>query len=298
MSSLTNILVGIDFTPCSRVALGHALRLAAASGAAVHAVHVLDTLVVLDLEEALSPVQQGIRDGLLRDARDTWAKFTAGLPADKVTFDVFINNRLEGIRLKARDVKADLLVMGAYGERAPDVGVGTVATACVRHVPADVLLVRDTHPGKFTSIAVGVDFSETSLKAVQRAATIARLDGAALHAVHVYDGPWHHLHYKSPTPEAAPEYQKQYTLALRGRLASFLAPVRAANPGLTIHEVLHDARGHRAALTSVAASVNADLLALGTRGRTNLRDVLLGSTAEKALTHSRCAVLAVKPAAT
>jgi nucleotide-binding universal stress UspA family protein len=41
--------------------------------------------------------------------------------------------------------------------------------------------------------------------------------------------------------------------------------------------------------------VGADLIAIGTRGRTNLRDVVLGSTAEKLLRDSPCAVWASKP---
>jgi nucleotide-binding universal stress UspA family protein len=42
--------------------------------------------------------------------------------------------------------------------------------------------------------------------------------------------------------------------------------------------------------------MGADLIVLGTRGHTNLRDVLLGSTAERALSESTCSILAVKPA--
>jgi nucleotide-binding universal stress UspA family protein len=43
--------------------------------------------------------------------------------------------------------------------------------------------------------------------------------------------------------------------------------------------------------------VRADLVVLGTRGEHSLRDLLLGSTAEKALAAAGCSVLAVKPAA-
>jgi universal stress protein E len=46
-----------------------------------------------------------------------------------------------------------------------------------------------------------------------------------------------------------------------------------------------------------AESVHADLIVLGTRGRASIRDLLLGSTAERALAESRCSVLAVKPMA-
>ncbi|MBM4361664.1 MAG: universal stress protein, partial [Deltaproteobacteria bacterium] len=39
----------------------------------------------------------------------------------------------------------------------------------------------------------------------------------------------------------------------------------------------------------------ADLVVLGTRGRTNLRDLFLGSTAERVVRECPCSVLAVPP---
>lgn len=50
--------------------------------------------------------------------------------------------------------------------------------------------------------------------------------------------------------------------------------------------------GLRSGLLVFGAVVNADLVAIGTRGRTNLRDVVLGSTADTLLRDSLCAVWA------
>ena len=50
--------------------------------------------------------------------------------------------------------------------------------------------------------------------------------------------------------------------------------------------------GYRSGVLEFAALVNADLVAVGTRGQSNLRDVVLGSTAEKILRDSVCAVWA------
>ena len=43
-----------------------------------------------------------------------------------------------------------------------------------------------------------------------------------------------------------------------------------------------------------ADEVGADLIALGTHGRTGLAHLLLGSTAERVVQHARCPVLTVK----
>jgi len=298
--SFTTIVVGTDFTPCSAVALGQAIRMAAWSKARVHVVHVIDTTVVIELEAALSEFQQGIRDGLTKDAEKAWADFAKDIPgASGLPIEVSINNRIVGILRRAREDKADLIVMGAFGHRTPDVGMGTVATACVRKSMTDVLLVRDTRPemgnAPFKTIVAAVDFSPTSLRAVERAALFAAKDGAELHLLHVFAAPWHQLHYRAPTPLTLTHEQKQYRDGLERRLAEFCRPALEPYGTLRTKTAVYDFNGHRSGIVEYAGKAGADLIVLGTRGRTNLRDLLLGSTAEKALAESKCSLLAVKP---
>jgi nucleotide-binding universal stress UspA family protein len=278
------------------MAVRHALRIAAWSQATLHAVHVIDTTVVIEIESALSSMQQGIREELVKDAERAWGEFASNISgAGAIPFHVSINNRLVGILDQARRHKADLLVMGAFGDQPPDVGFGTVATACVRKSMTDVLLARDTHAGPFTRVVAAVDFSDTSARALARAALVAARDGAELHVLHVFAAPWRQLHYRAPTLLVQPHEQKQYRDALERRLSEFIRSITDLHPGLRVHPVCFDSSGHRSGIVEYAASVSADLIALGTRGRTNLRDILLGSTAEKALDESSCSVLAVKP---
>ena len=58
------IVVGVDFTPCSASGLRQAIRIAGWRRATVQAVHAIEPLVVMDLEQALSPRQTDIRAGL------------------------------------------------------------------------------------------------------------------------------------------------------------------------------------------------------------------------------------------
>lgn len=292
----TSVVVGTDFTPCSAVAVGQAVRIAAWSNAPLRIVHVIDTTVVVELESALSAYQQAIRDNLVQDAKKAWGEFATRIAgAAALPIHVSINNRLVGILNHAREHNADLLVLGAFGDRSPDLGFGTVATACVRKSMTDVLLVRDTQAGQFKCVVAAVDFSGTSAQALARAAMFAAQDGAELHVLHVFAAPWHRLHDRAPEPMASLHLQKQYRDALERRLADFVGPVAEAHKGLRIRPVCYDYGGHRSGIVEYAKSVSADLIALGTRGRTNLRDILLGSTAEKALDESACSVLAVKP---
>lgn len=294
---LSAIVACTDFTPCSAVALRQAMRLAVRSGAALHVVHVIDITVVVEVESALSGYQMDIRDSLVKDAQKAWGEFAAKIEgAATLPIHVSINNRLVGIVRLAREHKADLLVMGAFGDRRPDVGFGTIATACVRKSMSDVLLVRDTLPGPFRTVVAAVDFSETSARALERAAGLAAEDGAELHILHVFAAPWQRLHYRAPSAGVHALEQKQYRDSLERRLVAFARPVSVRHPELRVRTVCLDQPGHRSGIVEYAKSVQSDLIALGTRGKTNLRDILLGSTAERVLAESPCSVLAVKPA--
>jgi nucleotide-binding universal stress UspA family protein len=64
MHNLNPIVVGIDLAPGSTAAIKEAIRLARWNRASVHAVHVIDTLVAIELEKVLSPFQKDICDHL------------------------------------------------------------------------------------------------------------------------------------------------------------------------------------------------------------------------------------------
>ncbi|HEX5042054.1 MAG TPA: universal stress protein [Candidatus Polarisedimenticolaceae bacterium] len=296
MSADRSLLVGVDFTRCSAAALREGLRLAARMEAELRAVHVIDALVTAEVEEALSDVQRHIREGLLADARRAWSEFAMTVPgAQAVPFEVTISERTAGIRRAVREHRADLLILGAFGRSPVDVGLGTMATACVRAAPSDVLLVRDTHAGPFRSIVAGVDFSETSGLALKRAGELALLERAELRVLHVFDPPWHRLHFRGPTLEVAPRASERYVQELPRRLAAFAGATLAALPPLPYACEVFEDHGHRSGLVAYAQETGADLIVLGTRGHSNLRDTFLGSTAEKVLEHTSCSVLAVTP---
>lgn len=297
-SPYRSIVVGVDFAPSCAAAVRQALRFALWSGARVEGVHVVDTVVIAEIEQNLSPLQTSIREGLVHDARAAWAEFSAGIEgAPGVELSVVINNRVRGILARAEAARADLLVLGAFAHKAPDLGLGTVATACVRRCAAPVLLVRDTHTGPYRTVVACVDFSDTSLNAVRHAAAIAEQEQAELHLLHVFDAPWKHVHYRGPSQIADAGIQQHYRDGLLARLRAFCEQEVQHLSKARVRFEVFDHTGHRSALAEYARHSGADLLVLGTRGRSNLRDVLLGSTAEKLLREAPCSVLAVKPSA-
>lgn len=287
MSAPSSILVGIDFSDCSRSALSHALRFGRAWGAAVNAVHVFEPPNAIVLGD---PTLGGAPHELLRlgvaDAHARWTGTTATLTgAGGVPFEVLTGSRLEAIRRALDQHAAGLLVLGAHGEKRPNVGLGTLASGCIRGVATDVLVVRDTFTGPFRTVVAGIDFSTPSRHALEAAAKVAEADDARLFVVHVV-----------PAPDGSAATQARLAAEHGPALEAFVAASRLP-AGLEPRQEIFPYAGRRSGLLEFGAVVNADLVAIGTRGRTNLRDVVLGSTAEKLLRDSVCAVWAAKPRA-
>jgi nucleotide-binding universal stress UspA family protein len=323
LSAYRVIAAGTDFSPCAGVAIGQAMRLADSrreGTGRVRVVHVIDTIVEAAPDSAMSAFVHSIRDGLIAEATNAWKASAArlGSAAADLPCEVLLTNRIVGLLGFVRSSGADLMVLGAYGDRRPDVGFGTVATACVRKSMTDVLLVREGQRGAFANVMVGVDFSATSARALARAAQIAARDGATLHVVHVLSAPWRRWAERALAAPAGtlipPHVLAAHRQEATQHLEAWAAALRAEHPTVKVITSCLDEwdakldagavsqaggggrSGHRSSLTSYAVRVAADLIVLGTRGRTNLRDVLLGSTAEKVLAESPCSVLAVKPA--
>ena len=135
-----------------------------------------------------------------------------------------------------------------------------------------------------------IDFSDYSRRALDHAIAIARWYESTVTALHVF----------SPVPVAAVEPSPVVVEPIvltpvdRDRLLAntkaFAENERA--PGITIEAVVRE--GNSAAeILEQAASMKADLLVIGTHGRSGFERLLLGSVAEKVLRKASCPVMTV-----
>lgn len=138
----------------------------------------------------------------------------------------------------------------------------------------------------FRRILCPIDFSDCSRRALDQALVLARWSGASVTVLHVSapatGGPGVEPGVAAlPSPDALAE-QVQHFVAER------------AVPGVTAEVSIR--KGSAAAeILAEAASSHADLLVLGTRGRSVLKRLLLGSVAEQVLRAAPCPVLTVPP---
>jgi universal stress protein E len=294
MNKLNTILVGVDFSDCSRCALEQAVRLARWNSARLHVIHAVESLVITEAAEALQLSIEKMQADTVRQAGDrlrTWID-EVGAPAE-TSVSVSVGPPIEILLSTLRSAWADLLVLGASGDSALPFGAGTLATKCLRKAPTKVMLVKEGHSHPFRTVVACVDFSEMSREAVVQTLRVGAQDQSEVHVLHVFEGPWRRLRYRAETPAANPDFERQYRTLLEHRLREFVGNTAGRKTLFTVF----DASSHGHGIAEYVRRVQADLVVLGNKGSTNLRYVLLGSTVERLLRELPCSVLVVRPPA-
>lgn len=157
MSIPKTIVVPTDFSDLSMIALRYARDLANVLGATLHVVHAVDQLAAryLDLPDYAQVGQlQTALEGAARERIDALVNAeTRSCPGATGTV-VVTRAPAEAIVACARDVEADLIVMGTHGRNA--IGrllLGTVAERVVRTAPCPVLTIRETTAHDMAQVA-------------------------------------------------------------------------------------------------------------------------------------------------
>jgi universal stress protein E len=295
MKTFHRVVVAIDFTKHCRIALKEAVHRASEDHSEIFAVHVMDEFLMEELKRAQSTDRVTIRkewEGkLIRFIEE--AGFTE---VPRIRVEVRVGRPFDEVVEACRVRQADLLVMGAKGSRSEPNRIGVIASKCIRQAPVDVLVVRQDAQGPFKRVLACVDFSEDSAKAMQCALHVAKQDGAEVEALFVYQSALAMaLDYggmvapvaTGADPEALANWQKD--------LKAFLEPLQRADSDVVVTPVVKERVNIREAILEQANEWHADLVVLGTRGKSGLRELFIGTTAEKIIQHATCSILAVKP---
>jgi universal stress protein A len=136
------------------------------------------------------------------------------------------------------------------------------------------------------NILVPIDFSDTSLKALQYAIPFAKQFEAKITLLHVVDLPMYPQEFGYTLVDDSKVFD-----GTKKRLAELAARMIAP-------EFLADAVVRRGVafdtIVDVARDTQADLIITTTHGYTGLKHVVMGSTAERIVRHAPCPVLVVR----
>lgn len=144
---------------------------------------------------------------------------------------------------------------------------------------------------RYRRILVASDYSDPSMTAIGVAAAWAKALEAELELVHAFL-PARYAREIMPGEKDLPGKLKDAALS---ELETLRKKCAADHPAakLTAIEAEHPAT----ALCEHAVDVGADLIVIGTHGRTGLSRMLIGSVAESVVRHAKCDVLTVHPGA-
>jgi nucleotide-binding universal stress UspA family protein len=299
MRDIKRILSPVDLSDESRHAIEHAIVIARWYNATITALNVCNPLVVPATDIPL--VGAGVPPILTQDdIKDAFDQVTACFDSASgghvgVPFDVLVESGppAKQILERATSLAADLIVIGTHGRGGfQHLVLGSVTEKVLRRATCPVLTVpprtRATSKLPFKRILCPVDFSESSLAALDFALSLAREGDADVTILHVLE--WPDL---PPTNRPVPtlQYRQAAEGDVRTKLAQLVRDAERERCRATIR--LGDGKAYREIL-EVAAEERADLIAMGVHGRNPLDLMLFGSTTNQVIRLATCPVLTLR----
>jgi len=289
MNKLKRIMVGVDFSPSSLDAVHRARTLAAANGAEVELITVVDRERIREIHELTEEPLDRLESLALRDQTRHLREFVedAKIPAESVACHVELGSPLPALLKRTRQRAVDLVVLGRYGRGSTNAAVGSLASKVVRKLPTKVLLVARGATQAPQRVVACVDLSSNSRGALNQAIVMAHVEHRPLEIINVVPAPWTRV---SATVLQMQEHQR----LARERLKVFLHGLGGVLAELeVVQQIIVDDDAARALVSSLSPF---DLAVLCTRGRTaEHREMLIGATAERVVRDAGASILAVKP---
>ncbi|HJR76891.1 MAG TPA: universal stress protein [Nitrospiraceae bacterium] len=295
---ITRVLLATDFSHGAEQALSHALAIASSWKAELHILHVLEFLPGMNPEYPVNQMYlEQLRNEAAHDMVAIETRVTqSGLPA-RTTIDVGVpSRRIEAVRAQTG---ASLIVMGTHGRTGLEhVLVGSTAERVVRTASCPVLTVKArgdapsqaTLPAdalRFQRLLIPVDFSASSLEALEYGVQLAKHFGASVTLLHTLEPVAYGLDF---TLGSGVEWRTQKAY-VEGRL-EILRALCTSN-GIKAEQVLK-AGTPGDSIRDYAEQQPPDLVIMGTHGRRGISRILSGSVAETLLRLAPCPVLTVR----
>jgi nucleotide-binding universal stress UspA family protein len=282
MTHFKKILVGVDGSESSLHALRESLRLARNEHTLIMAL-------------AVVPPYEG--DLRLVGVRDIKAVLRG--PCEKALAVTTEVAEAEGISIQTACVEGkpheelvdfaaahdcDAIVLGTRGHSLEKVLLGSVTSRVIGYSPVDVLTVPKGSTIGWEKIVCATDGSAYGKVVADRAAAIAKIYGAELKIISATDLP---LEYCAEAPEVAADLVNK----ARGYVEA--AREQIVQEGLQAECFVREGEAHKA-IIDLAKEQKAQMIIVGSHGKSGLKRLLMGSVAERVLSHASCPVLVVK----
>lgn len=290
----TRVIVATDFSAASAAAVMRAAQIVRRCRGELELMHVIPYRDMpfartLGLDES---VRQTGTEAVA--AAESLAVSTGARFGIRVRAHVGLGIPHTDIAARAQATHADLLVVGAHGQRGWRATLlGTTAQRLHEVARTPLLIVRGDSIRRYARAVVGVDFSRAAAEA-SRAASVLFPD-TAFHFLHVCNELFDGRLLMAGVPEGdVAAYRNQALLRASRELEGFIAVndlqhrrgsarVRHGYPPACIHQA--------------AAEVDASLIVLGATGKSRLAAGLLGSVSRQVVSGARHDILVARASA-
>ena len=214
---------------------------------------------------------------------------------ENVECEIIIREGEEPYKLiveEAGKKQAGLIVMGRRGRKGlMRMLMGSVTARVIGHADCNILIVPRAAKIRYDNILVATDGSRYSDAAVSEAIHIAKRCGGSLIVVSVAAS-------ESISPLDIVHSQMQRGLIADKELKEAENNIKkakdlAGKEGVKAEGLVLSGRPHEA-IVDTAKEKKADLIIVGSYGRTGIERLLMGSVTERVIGHADCAVLVVK----
>lgn len=284
------VIVGVDGSPASNVAVEWAAHDAARRGVALKLLHVMTPPTVVAFPEV--PIPPGYLDWqedegrkILEKARAVVAD-AAGDASLEVTTDMVIGPTVP--TLAEESAAAQMIVVGCRGQGAlARTLLGSVSTGLVHQAHCPVAIVRDEDPSmqqpSHAPVVVGVDGSPASEHALEIAFEQASFRGVDLVAVHAWSDTGV---FEFPGADWVTR-QEMGEQTLSERLSGW----QERYPDVLVRRVVV---ADQPAQQLIEQSESAQLLVVGSHGRGGLTGMLLGSVSTSVVHSARVSMIVAR----
>jgi nucleotide-binding universal stress UspA family protein len=297
MTATSRILVATDLSAPARHAVDRAYLLAEHAGGELHILHALELDALDSLRELLGANLMSAKAAIDADARDRLQQLGTHhgqLSVTPARMRVVAGKPLHVITGEAEALGASLLVLGARGESYLRHAIlGSTAARLIRKAaPCPVLVVKQSPHEPYRNVLVAVDFSPSSLLAIQAARRWA--PAATLELVHAFELPYEgHLWRAGVEQDAIRQYISADLQKHRARLHDLAEEAGLKPADYGVH-VLHGDPSQQIMATEQECDI--DLIVVGKHGTVFTEELLLGSVTKHVLAESQGDVLVVADA--
>ncbi len=300
MKNLRKILVAYDGSPDSRASLDIAIHLANRTGASLNIVKVFETDVgaslwadgpnitrILEIFEAEKENGRKLVELACERCRSLGIEAQSTLLAGPVAASLLRH---------VQEYNIDLIVAGNKGQGIfREAMTGSTTSSLVELSPVPVLVVKEKNRvGKLKKLLLGYDGSDSSKKALNWAMDFCKATGAELKAVTVSDPSSLAMIYVMSGAESAESFSRKIAAWVEEE-KKLLSEIDDFGKKSGVNVAVEALQGNTVdAIIKYGQQADADLLVVGSKGRSAVAALLLGSVARGLLHLSTVPVLVVK----